>query len=188
MTQQEKFFSQLKKYLNSETQSKRFIEELKDHIEDKTAHHNGKKNRNTIKELGDPKLLALLWKLNNAHRKYKLAKTMSVMVNIFFISILYFAIFNEDGIYTFALPFLTATIFSILSSLIAWHWRKVGGTLTIVGAIAIFISVNINAIILDQGIFLGIFVGLLESLPFLAIGFLFRKSHEELYKTLSINQ
>jgi hypothetical protein len=175
MAQNNRFFKELKKNLKPDVHAKRFVQELKDHIEDNSAEEKLRgKHHSSVHELGDPQKLAFFYRFCRKRNSYWFILLMSAMVNSFFLLILTLALLNEDGVPAGALPFFVALVLAILANFSAWKFPKAGGIFTIINAAILFIGVQISAAQFqpDDPVF-GILGGLQYGLPLLLVGFLF---------------
>jgi len=68
------------------------------------------------------------------------ARVFGLSVVGVFLSILFFAFTNEDGIHAQAVPKIILLMIAICSVGVAWRWERVGGAILVASAVALGLS------------------------------------------------
>ena len=102
-----------------------------------------------------------------------IARGLGLMVNAFFLMILFLTLTHKDGVTPQGWPVVVSLTIAITGVFIALRWGRLGGRLTMIGVAALIPAVLYSAYITGFGLE-GLLIGLvIYPIPFLIVASLF---------------
>ncbi len=107
------------------------------------------------------------------HSGLWIARGLGLIVNAFFLMILFLTLTNEDGVTPQGWPVVVSLLVAIAGIFLALRWKRLGGRLALIGAVTLIPAVLYSAYLTGFG-HEGLLIGLvIYPVPFLIVASLF---------------